>query len=112
MQKTYVEAQQALEVESQELKSLEAENIKIADVIDASNNALADAKEQLEKAEAMIKRANLLMSRAGPVRAEETARLEQLSAQSDQVLKLEAEKVAMRKCRLAWLSWQLLTRKI
>ena len=70
MQKTYVEAQQALEVESQELKSLEAENIKIADVIDASNNALADAKEQLEKAEAMIKRANLLLSRAGPVRTE------------------------------------------
>ena len=40
----------------------------------------------------MIKRANLLISRAGPVRAEETAWLEQLSAQSDQVLKHEAEK--------------------
>ena len=92
---------------------MEVENIKIANVINASNSALAKANEQLEKAEAMIKRANLLMSRAGPVRAEETAWLEQLGAQSDQVLKLQAEeKVAMRKCRLAWLSWQLLTRKI
>jgi len=92
MQKTYVEAQQALEAESQELKSIEGEKIKIADAIDASNNALADANEQLEKAEAMIKRANLLISRAGPVHAEETTWLEQLSAQSDLVLKLETKK--------------------
>ena len=45
MHKTYVEAQQALEVESQELKSLEAEKIKIAYAIDAFNNALTDANE-------------------------------------------------------------------
>ena len=83
MQKTYVETQQALEAESQELKSLEAEKIKIADVIDASNNAHDDANEQLEKAEAMIKRANFLISKAEPVRVEETARLEQLSVQSN-----------------------------
>ena len=55
MQKTYVETQHELEAESQELKSLEAENIKIVDAINASNNELADANEQLEKAEAMIK---------------------------------------------------------
>ena len=42
----------------------------------------------------MIKRANFLISKTGLVRAEETAQLEQLSAQSDQVLKLEAEKKA------------------
>ena len=34
MQKTYVEAQQALEAESQELKSLKAEKIKIVNAID------------------------------------------------------------------------------
>ena len=45
MHKTYTEAQQALEAESQGLKSLVAEKIKIADAIDASNNALVDANE-------------------------------------------------------------------
>ena len=45
MQKTYVEAQHALEAESQELKSQEAEKIKIVNAIDASNNLLADANE-------------------------------------------------------------------
>ena len=42
----------------------------------------------------MIKRANFLISKAGPVRAEETAQVEQLNAQSDQILKLEEEKKA------------------
>ena len=70
-------------------RKLVVEKIKIADVIDASNNALTDTNEQLEKTEAMIKRANLLISRAGPVRTEETAWLEQVSAQSDLVLKLK-----------------------
>ena len=74
------------------MKSLETEKIKIADAIDVFNNALADANEQLEKAEAMIKKANFLISKAEPVRTEETAWLEKLSDQSDQVLKLESEK--------------------
>jgi len=47
MQRTYAEMQQELEVKSQELKSLAGEKIKIADAIDASNNALADANKQL-----------------------------------------------------------------
>jgi len=33
------------------------ERVKIADAIDAFNNALANANEQLEKVEVMIKRA-------------------------------------------------------
>ena len=45
MHKTYIEARQALEAESQGLKSLVAEKIMIDDVIDASNNALVDANE-------------------------------------------------------------------
>ena len=76
MQKTYVKAQQELKVESQELKSLEAEKVKIVDAIDFSNNALANVNEQLEKAEAMIKRANFLISKTRPVRAKKTAWLE------------------------------------
>jgi len=76
MQKTYAEAQKELEVESQELKSLEAEKVKIVDAIDASNSSLADTNEQLEMAEVMIKKANFLISKAEQVRAEETARLE------------------------------------
>ena len=43
----------------------------------------------------MIKRANFLISKAELVCVEGTALLEQLSAQSDQVLKLEAEKKAV-----------------
>ena len=39
-----------MEAESQELKSLEAEKVKIVNAIDTFNNVLADANEQLEKA--------------------------------------------------------------
>jgi len=61
------------------LKSLETEKVKIADAIDAFNNALVDANKQLEKAEAIIKRANFFISKSGPVCAEETTQLEQLN---------------------------------
>jgi len=37
----------------------------------------------------MIRKANLLLSKAKPVRLEETARLEQLKAQNDEVLEEE-----------------------
>ena len=39
-----------------------------------------------EKTKEMIKKANLLLSKAEPVRLEEIARLEQLKAQNDEVL--------------------------
>jgi len=55
------------------LKSLEVEKVKITDIIDASNNTLADANEQLEKTEVMMKRANFLISKARLVRTEEIA---------------------------------------
>ena len=57
-----------MKAKSSELKSLEAEKIKIVDAIDAFNNALADANEQLKKVEEVIKRANFLITKAGPVR--------------------------------------------
>jgi len=68
--------QKELEAESQGLKSLEAKKFKITDAIDASNNALVNANKQLEKAEAIIKRANFLIFKVGLVCAEETTWLE------------------------------------
>ena len=64
---------QKIYAETQELKSLEIEKVKIADAIDASNSALANANEQLEKMEAMIKKANFLISKVRPMCAEEIA---------------------------------------
>jgi len=42
----------------------------------------------------MIKRANLLLSKAEPVRLEEIARLEQLKAENDEVLQQEIAQMA------------------
>jgi len=50
------------------------------------NSALLDAEDKIEKVKEMIKRVNLLLSKAEPVHLEETAWLEQLKAQNDEVL--------------------------
>ena len=71
------------------MKSLKTRKVKIGDVIDASNSALLDDEDKIEKAKEMIKRANLLLSKAESVRLEEIARLEQLKAQNDEVLQHE-----------------------
>jgi len=68
------------------LKFLEARKVEIGDAIDASNSSLFDAEDKIEKAKEMIKRANLLLSKAEPVCLEEIGRLEQLRAQNDKVL--------------------------
>ena len=73
-------AQEAAKAISSDLKSLETRRVKIGDAIDASNSALVDAEDKIEKAKEMIKRANLLLSKAEPVRLEEMTRLEQLKA--------------------------------
>jgi len=62
------------------LKSLETRKVEIRDAIDASNSVLLDVEDKIEKAKEMIKRANLLLSKAEPVRLEEIVRLEQLKA--------------------------------
>ena len=54
----------------QELKSLK---VKIADAIEASNNALASANDQIERVEKMIKRVNFLLSKAELVPTAKTA---------------------------------------
>ena len=63
MQKARLETQEVAEVVSLDLKSLEARKVEIGDAIDASNNALLDAEDKIEKDKEMIKRANLLLSR-------------------------------------------------
>ena len=68
------------------MKSLEIRKVEIGDAIDAFNSALLDAEDKIEKAKEMIRRANLLLSKAKPVRLEEIAQLEQLKAQNDEVL--------------------------
>ena len=77
MQKAHLKVQEAAEAVSLDLKSLEARKVKIGDIIDASNNALLDAEDKIEKFKEMIKMANLLLSKAELVRLKEIARLEQ-----------------------------------
>jgi len=86
MREAHLTAQEAGKAISSDLKSLEKRKVEIGDAIDASNSALLDAEDKLEKAKEMIKRANLLLSKAELVRLEEIARLEQLKAQNDEVL--------------------------
>ena len=45
--------------------------MEIGDAIDVSTRALLSAEDKIEKAKEMIKRANLLLSKAEPVRLEE-----------------------------------------
>ena len=47
------------------------------------------AEDKIAKAEKMIRKANLLLSKAIPVHLEETARLEQLKAQSEELARQE-----------------------
>ena len=89
MRKAHLAAQEAAKAISSDLKSLEIKKVEIGDVIDASNSALLDAEDKIEKAKEMIKKVNLLLSKAEPVRLEEITRLEQLRAQNDEVLQQE-----------------------
>ena len=89
MHEAYLAAQEAAKAISSDLKSLEARKVELRDAIDASSSALLDAEDKIEKAKEMIRKANLLLSKAEPVRLEESARLEQLKAQSDELLRQE-----------------------
>ena len=53
-----------------------------------------DTEDKIERAKEMIKKANLLLFKAKPVRLEEIARLEQLRAQNYEVLQHEMAKRA------------------
>ena len=86
---SHLAAQEAAKAISSDLKSLETRKVELGDAIDASSSALLDAEDKIEKAKEMIRKANLLLSKAEPVRLEETARLEQLKAQNDEILRQE-----------------------
>ena len=60
--------------------------VELGDAIDASNSTFLDTEDKIEKTKEMIKKANLLLSKAEPVRLGEIARLEQFKAQNDEVL--------------------------
>ena len=82
VKQTFIEMIREAEVVSQELKSLEAEKITIANVIDASNQALASANDQIENARQRIARANVFLSKVKPVCEAETGQLERMTARS------------------------------
>jgi len=81
----HLAALEAAKAISSNLKALETRQVELGDTIDVSNSALLDAENKIEKAEEMIRKRNLLLSKAEPARLEETARLEQLKAQSDEL---------------------------
>jgi len=85
MNEAHLAAQEAAKAISSDLKSLEKRQIELGDAIDAANSALLDAKDKIKKAKEMIRKGNLLLSKAEPVHLEETARLEHLKAQSDEL---------------------------
>ena len=89
IREAHLAAQEAAKAISSDLKSLETRRVEIGDAIHSSNNALLDAEDKIKKAKEMIKTANLLLSKAEPVRLEEIARQEQLKAQNDEVLQQE-----------------------
>ena len=89
MNEAHLAAQEAAKAISSDLKSLETRKIELGDAIDASSSALLDTKDKIEKDKEMIRKANLLLFKAEPMRLEETARLEQLRAQNDELLRQE-----------------------
>ena len=70
MHEAHLVAQEAAKAISSDLKSLETRKVELGDAIDASSSALLDAEDKIEKAKEMIRKANLLLSKAEPVRLE------------------------------------------
>jgi len=68
MRLVHLAAQEHAKAISSNLKSLETRKVEIRDAIDASNSSLLNVEDKIEKAKEMIKRANLLLFKAEPVR--------------------------------------------
>ena len=64
MHEVHLAAQEAAKAISSDLKSLEMRRVELGDAIDASNSAFLDAEDKIEKAKEMIRKANLLLSKA------------------------------------------------
>jgi len=73
-------AQEAAEAISSDLKSLATGQAEVGSAIDASTSALLDAENKIKMAEDMIRKGNLLLSKATSMRLEGPAQLEQLRA--------------------------------
>ena len=76
MHEAHLAAQEAAKAIFSDLKSLKMRRVELGDAIYASTSAFLDAKNKIDKAKEMIRKANLLLSKAEPVRLEEIARLE------------------------------------
>ena len=74
------------------MKSLEIEEVVVADTIEISNQALAATNNQTKMAEEMIARVNVLWSKAMPVHQTKTARLEEMTTRSIQIHQQKMEK--------------------
>ena len=64
MHEAHLAAQESAKAISSDLKSLETRKVELGDAIDASSSALLDAEDKIEKAKEMIRKANLLLSKA------------------------------------------------
>ena len=78
MHEAHLVAQEAAKAISFDLKSLEIRKVELGDVINASSSALLDTEDKIEKAKEMIRKANLLLSKAEPMRLERLAGLSNL----------------------------------
>jgi len=85
MQKNYLETSQEVEALSQELKSLEAREAEVAEMMPVSSEALDDARDQIKKVKEMIEKSNIILSKAEPENQAETILLEEMTAKSIQI---------------------------
>ena len=85
MKKNYLETSEEVEAISQGLKTLDAQEVEVSEAIVISGEALDAAKNQIKKAEEMIIRANIIFSKAEPMRQAETIRLEEMTTKSIQI---------------------------
>ena len=63
MHEAHLAAQEAAKAISSDLKALKTRQVELGDAIDASNSALLDAEDKIEKAKEMIRKENLLLSK-------------------------------------------------
>ena len=92
MQNNYLETSQEAEAVSQEVKSLETREAEVAEAMVVFKEALDAAQNQIKKVEEMITRANLILSKAEPVRQAEIIGLEEMTVESIQIQHSGAEK--------------------
>jgi len=79
MQQTYEEATSKVEAAIKELDFLKVKEQNIVEEIELSNQTLASATKDVEKARQMIARAHAILSKTEPVQRDEAAKLELLT---------------------------------